>query len=341
MLGDKIAELQKSQVWNDPPVAASTGGEGFSWSDIGQPRTQGERYADAFGGEAINTSDRSEFGGGQPKYSEYTRPDGLRVGRITDVPMAATSAAAEPTLPEVTVSAKADQWVEYGPGGEVTVHAKRMTPEEMAAFDAENSPGEIRAIEPDGWERFWGDPNLQHVMQHTATGKVLGAVVNAAGSLYASFAPSRYNFATLQTLNPVQQRNARIDNVIGLATLPLTTGSVVARAEVAVARADAAALAKDALVTRMQQTGARQVLNPDALSSWDRAEAAYANIRGDATDIGKIAANTGWSEARIGTVKEHLFFNEHKLDSGFARFDADPDIVNAWNRLATGEPPRV
>ncbi|WP_420998532.1 hypothetical protein ACKI2N_032080 [Cupriavidus sp. 30B13] len=153
----------------------SASGNGFTWSDIGQPRTQADRYADTFGGEVINTSDRSQFGSGQPKYSEYTRSDGLRVGRITDVPVVATPTAAEATLPAVTVSAKAEQWIEYGPGGKVTVNATRMTPEEMAAFDAENSPpGEIRAIEPSGWERFWGDPNLQHVMQHTATGKVVG-----------------------------------------------------------------------------------------------------------------------------------------------------------------------
>lgn len=42
-------------------------------------------------------------------------------------------------------------------------------------------------------------------------------------------------------------------------------------------------------------------------------------------------------EARIARIKEHVFIKEHALDSGVRRFDADPDIVNSWNRLKTGD----
>ncbi len=85
------------------------------------------------------------------------------------------------------------------------------------------------------------------------------------------------------------------------------------------------------------QTGARQVLDPNTVKGWDAAEGAYDAIRGDATDVSAIAKNTGMSEARIARIKEHVFIKEHALDSGVRRFDADPDIVNSWNRLKTGD----
>lgn len=89
--------------------------------------------------------------------------------------------------------------------------------------------------------------------------------------------------------------------------------------------------------TGLKQTGARQLLNPNSLRSWDLADDAYASIRSNSADVAKVAENTGWSESRVARIKEHVFFNEHQLDSGFRRFDADPDIVNAWSRLTTGD----
>ncbi|WP_417798611.1 hypothetical protein [Terasakiella pusilla] len=38
----------------------------------------------------------------------------------------------------------------------------------------------------------------------------------------------------------------------------------------------------------------------------------------------------------IQRIKNHLFYNTHKLDDGIRKFDADPRIVNAWNRLEKG-----
>jgi hypothetical protein len=35
-------------------------------------------------------------------------------------------------------------------------------------------------------------------------------------------------------------------------------------------------------------------------------------------------------------VKDHVFSKKHKLDDGLRRFDADPEIANAWNRLRQG-----
>lgn len=32
-----------------------------------------------------------------------------------------------------------------------------------------------------------------------------------------------------------------------------------------------------------------------------------------------------------------MFFNEHQLDSGLRRFDADIDMANSWNRLMKGD----
>jgi len=36
-------------------------------------------------------------------------------------------------------------------------------------------------------------------------------------------------------------------------------------------------------------------------------------------------------------IKGHFFYDEHLLGSGMTRFDADPDVVNAWSRLANGD----
>ena len=87
----------------------------------------------------------------------------------------------------------------------------------------------------------------------------------------------------------------------------------------------------------IRETGARQIINPDSLRAWDLAEDAYESIRASTTDVGAIAKNTGWSETRIDRIKDHLFVNEHQLSSSFSRFDADPAVVNAWNRLTLGD----
>ncbi|EMM4086337.1 hypothetical protein WAC87_004395, partial [Shigella flexneri] len=86
-----------------------------------------------------------------------------------------------------------------------------------------------------------------------------------------------------------------------------------------------------------KETGGRQVLDPDSLSGWEKAESMYDLIRLDPNDISLIAKNTGWKESAIARVKDHLFFKNHMLDKGLSRFDADPAIVNAWDRLKTGD----
>lgn len=63
---------------------------------------------------------------------------------------------------------------------------------------------------------------------------------------------------------------------------------------------------------------------------------AYENIRIDTTDISKIAQNTGMPEWKISRIKDHVFSNEHILDAGVKRFDADPEIADAWYRLTNG-----
>jgi hypothetical protein len=87
----------------------------------------------------------------------------------------------------------------------------------------------------------------------------------------------------------------------------------------------------------LAQTGARSVLNPGTIEGWDAAELAYDSIRASSTDVAAIARNSGISESRIARIKDHIFFKEHQLDTGLRRFDADPDIVNAWSRLEVGD----
>jgi hypothetical protein len=86
-----------------------------------------------------------------------------------------------------------------------------------------------------------------------------------------------------------------------------------------------------------KETGARRVLDPSSLDAWDVVEGQYDLIRANTGDVSKIAENIGWSEARVARIKEHVFFKNHQLDSGASRFDADPDMFNAWNRLEQGD----
>ena len=82
---------------------------------------------------------------------------------------------------------------------------------------------------------------------------------------------------------------------------------------------------------RAAQTGARTL---DA-THWDEAERVYNTIR-STDDVATIAKNIGWRESRVARVKNHLFHEQHILDVGVSRFDADPYIVNAWRRLQEG-----
>jgi uncharacterized protein RhaS with RHS repeats len=82
----------------------------------------------------------------------------------------------------------------------------------------------------------------------------------------------------------------------------------------------------------LARTGARE------LPFWDikGADRAYEVIRQSSDDVAAISKNTGISESRIARIKDHIFNNKHQLDDGVRRFDADPDIANAWGRLKSG-----
>ncbi|GKS92667.1 LysM peptidoglycan-binding domain-containing protein [Acidovorax sp. SUPP2539] len=151
-----------------------------------------------------------------------------------------------------------DRWIPNGSsdldGG--TVVGGKMTQAEMDEFDRLNASevdaariaryGSISAYQPSAWERTWLSPEVQHVMNNTITGKVVGSVVNTAGSIAASIRSDRYNFATGRTLNPVEQRNARIDSVLNLGASLIPGGGAVGmiRTEMAEARTLSAAAAR-------------------------------------------------------------------------------------------------
>ena len=72
------------------------------------------------------------------------------------------------------------------------------------------------------------------------------------------------------------------------------------------------------------------------LYDFEAAERVYESIREIGDDVAAIAQHPGISEARIARIKRHLFYDFHQLDNGVRRFDADPLIVNAWQRLRGG-----
>ncbi|MEU6286693.1 putative T7SS-secreted protein [Streptomyces sp. NPDC046988] len=98
-------------------------------------------------------------------------------------------------------------------------------------------------------------------------------------------------------------------------------------------------------VERLLQTGGalRRVRGDvDFVTDW--ADEAYDVIRGsdDIDNIARTAADHGFSRSEVEQIKNHLFHEEHLLDSygdAFtARFDANPRIAEAWQRLDSGNP---
>ena len=78
-------------------------------------------------------------------------------------------------------------------------------------------------------------------------------------------------------------------------------------------------------------------LSPQDYDGWDKAEAYYDKVRQCDKDVAQIAHHTPYDLQQVRTIKDHLFINEHQLDDGMARFDADPLIANAWSRLSQGK----
>jgi hypothetical protein len=77
----------------------------------------------------------------------------------------------------------------------------------------------------------------------------------------------------------------------------------------------------------------------------DWANRAYDTFRGSDDELPAIAATTrqyGFSAEDINTIKNHVFRDEHSLDlfgdDTVGRFDANPRMAEAWQRLADGDP---
>ncbi|MBT8226697.1 MAG: hypothetical protein HKP61_07455, partial [Dactylosporangium sp.] len=89
----------------------------------------------------------------------------------------------------------------------------------------------------------------------------------------------------------------------------------------------------------------------DDIRAWEWADRAYERFRADDMDIADIARNlaaaerpsgvAGFTTEEIAQIKYHLMVEEHLLDDYdggqfSARFDASPDIAEAWIRLREG-----
>jgi len=86
------------------------------------------------------------------------------------------------------------------------------------------------------------------------------------------------------------------------------------------------------------QTGGRIVLDGNSLEGWDKAIKHYDIIRKDPNDIASIVKNTGFKDFHVSRIKDHVFSKDHILNDGsIGKFHPDPEIVNAWDRLKTGD----
>lgn len=96
------------------------------------------------------------------------------------------------------------------------------------------------------------------------------------------------------------------------------------------------------------------VRRPRDLTDYERqdrwASAAYDDIRTNPDadvmsarlrEVERLDGSTGFSAAEVGRIRDHIFFEEHPLsdyDGGIVhrRYDASPDMAEAWLRLRSG-----
>lgn len=88
---------------------------------------------------------------------------------------------------------------------------------------------------------------------------------------------------------------------------------------------------------KIMETGGRRVTFNQYMKLEEEAVRYYEKVRdmGD-FDIKKISENTGFSQEKVITIKNHVFIEEHKLESGTSRYDPDIDMMEAWKRLIDG-----
>lgn len=84
------------------------------------------------------------------------------------------------------------------------------------------------------------------------------------------------------------------------------------------------------------QTGGREIDFNEYVLKLEKVDKIYDEIRHSTDDISLISKNTGFPEWKIDRIKNHVFNNEHVLDAGIKKFDADVDIADAWKRLKEG-----
>ncbi|MFD2698987.1 WXG100 family type VII secretion target [Paenibacillus shunpengii] len=76
---------------------------------------------------------------------------------------------------------------------------------------------------------------------------------------------------------------------------------------------------------------------PEYMKQEDIANNKYASFRTMKNHISDIAKNTGWKEADIQQIKNHLFIEKHKFDNGQVKlFDPNYQQAMAWERMVQG-----
>lgn len=91
------------------------------------------------------------------------------------------------------------------------------------------------------------------------------------------------------------------------------------------------------------QAGARSVEDGMSVSQilkrGKSAERDYAELRKvPVKELSKaVARSSGVSEAEAETAINHVFYQEHDLDGGRKRFDAEYEMAQSWKRLRSGD----
>lgn len=199
------------------------------------------------------------------------------------------------------------------------------------------------------WLQYNDAPNYYQAGKVTGE-YVLPAVATEGGSLAASKGISAggklLNEGVQATADALTPRPALVTGAIGsdgataMAGVPNGATTATGSGAVAGATLSVGSTKNDIPLTN---ENARQIIDPNSDEAWlGGTDKIYARIRNNTSDIQNISNNTGFSEADITRIKQHVFENDHTFVDGnntvrIGKFDPDPEIANAWNRLEKGD----
>lgn len=187
---------------------------------------------------------------------------------------------------------------------------------------------------------------LVHELVRDALAEVAGAVVSYAAELVLTL-----GLATPLVIEQAATRVAALATRVGTKVAGVVASAKNLKALMSSLRGALETLAKHLRGVRPDtptaprppdfpmSTGGRIRPRPTSdVRAWEWADDVYDTLRADTGLVDDLARhNPDLSREQLDQIRRHVLDEEHLLDDGPARFDADPDMSEAFLRLRAGE----